>query len=141
MNRLFFYGTLCIAEVFFQVTKRKLEDFCPIEAELFEYGAYYVEGESFPGLLKEAKASTVGIILEVDDEVLSKLWIYEGREDYELCSVNIVSQSKQIQAQCFFSRSLLSLSSKRWSLEQWKQSHDLDQYLRKVEKWCGSTLV
>ncbi len=131
---LFCYGTLCIPEVFKRVTSQDLNSYDPIAAQLLNYEARYVKGESYPGLFYKKAMILEGKLIEVDSLLLDKIWIYEGEDDYDL--VEVMLHSPQLKGYCFFPKKELSLEDKTWDLKSWQEENDLNQFLAQINLWC-----
>ena len=136
MKSIFFYGTLCIPEVFYLITQKKLAFFNPLSASLLGFQAVYVENEIFPALIKVQTNQVVkGVLINVEDSDLKKLWVYEGEEDYFLDKVKVNCEGDLRSAHCFFPNNSLKLTNRAWTIEQWYEQHDFELYLENVKQW------
>jgi len=138
MISIFFYGTLCIPEIFHLVTQKKLEFFKPLSATLIGFQTVYVENEIFPALKKvQTEVLVKGMLIQIEEDDLNKLWAYEGEEDYFLEEVIVNCEGELRNTHCFFPNNSLKLTSRAWTIEQWHEDHDFEQYLEKVKEWIG----
>ncbi len=136
MISIFFYGTLCIPEVFHLVTQKKMDLFKPISAKLIGYQAVYVENEIFPALKKvQTDVFVKGMLIQIEEGDLNKLWVYEGEEDYFLDEIKVNCEGELRSTHCFFPNSSLQLTTREWTIEQWHEEHDFEQYIEKVKQW------
>ncbi len=104
MNSLFLYGTLCVPEVFELVTDLKISDHHVQRARAESFVAYYVSNQQYPGVKKGDRGQYLkGLYIEVGNEALSKLWIYEGEDDYSLQDISVKNdRGESLSASLFF---------------------------------------
>ena len=129
--RLFCYGTLMVPEIMRRVTGGHFE---AIEASLDDYGCYIVQGQPFPGIVREAGAVTQGLLYAgVGDRFLRRLDRYEGElyERVRVCATDAAGRSLQAWAYVIAPVSRGLLSDRAWDLKVFEREH-LGNYLHSV---------
>lgn len=134
--KLFVFGTLRDEEIFKAVTHADLKELQEEgEAFLEGYGAYYVEGENYPGLKTRAGHKQSGIILNLSQPLMDCLIRYEDPEDYALEKVMVNKEGEMVEVFIFLNKSNLTLTNVEWSLERFYESGEKSKVLAMVSHW------
>lgn len=130
----FFYGTLMDPDIAGAVFGRPLAGFAPRPAVLEGYGAYYLNGQSFPMVRPEPGAETPGLVVHgVTGPEAVRLDRYEGPDYFWRLMPVTLSGGEVRAARVFLPRRPGRLSSRRWDLGRWQRT-EKTPYLRALLK-------
>lgn len=131
--KIFIYGTLRHPEVYKIVTGVNLDVIC--KSYLYGYDAFYIERESYPGIIKTKGSRLEGDLIEVSDKYVDRVKFFE--EDYILVPVEVVIEKDQ-KENCFvfMPGANLIVSSDHWSYDKWI-SKDISNYLEESKKFIS----
>lgn len=118
VSGFFFYGTLCYGPLLEHVLAG--EPYSARPAELSDYRAHWVKGQSFPMLVPETGAQTTGVLVEgLSAQAKARLCFYEAGFDYDLRDLTVSTQTGDVPAQVFFARDLPWGPEGLWDLSEW----------------------
>ncbi len=133
----FFYGTLRDPDVFHRVCRVPLSDFDVEPSILFDCRPVYVEGQLFPGLIKDPQAQVEGIVVSgLCQSTQQHIHDFEDPEDYLLKTFQVeeVQTSKQKPVNLFWPQASLLLSARSWDFNVW-QVEEKVSYLELLHHW------
>lgn len=115
MHRLFVYGTLRHGPLLAALLGREVS---MVPAQLTGHRAASLAGRVYPGLVVDPSSSTVGEVVEIDDDELAVLDRFEG-PDYERTPVVVVTGSGEVAAETYLltGPGLADAEDRPWSFE------------------------
>lgn len=118
MSDLFFYGTLCDADLLAVVLGRPVD---MIPAKLPGYAVYWAQGETFPMAVADPKAEAAGVLVcDLDARDLDRLAYYEGGYAYAPAMVAVAGPDRTHAAQVFLPESGRWTPGAPWDLADWQ---------------------
>lgn len=143
MSLLFVYGTLRCEEVVDTILGAgSFKNILKGQASLPKSEAFYVVGEDYPALTDSPSNETLGLLLDVTEEELEKIYKYEDPEDYDLFELETQREGEgPVKALVFWPKAPLREQldhSKPWSYDLWRERVHLGSYLEKVRLWAQS---
>lgn len=115
MKKVFLYGSLLSTPLRAAVLGR---DVSGQAASVDGYRAYWVDGTSYPTIIKQQGATTVGELFSLTNEDLNRISFYEGGFSYDLCPVTLADGSDAVFYQSATEQNL----GAPWSVADW---HDV----------------
>lgn len=123
------YGTLQFDDVWLRVAGRPLTT---VPGEAAGYGVYRVDGREYPGMTPEPGATAAGTVyLDVDDETLARLDVFEG-DEYTRLAVRVTCADgvdRECEAYVIPSESRRLLTDEPWTRESFLASGALERFL------------
>ena len=134
MTTVFLYGTLRDPDVQEIVIGKSFPE---RKALLKGFKAVFVLGEVFPKYLEDERFDLLGTLVDVDDEQLKKIDIFEGVAggDFVKEEVTVECDDQQVKA-LTYDGAKLEKTSRKWTLEEWEKLYK-KSYLERVEKFVS----
>lgn len=123
---VFTYGSLMFPAVWERVVRGRYRS---VPAMLPGYARYAVEGETYPGMVRQSDAAVNGVLyFDVDEADLLALDVFEGSEyRREQVRVSIAADENHVAATYLFTASD-RLTRQPWEPEAFRIRHFMDAY-------------
>ncbi|MEL6677194.1 MAG: NUDIX domain-containing protein [Pseudomonadota bacterium] len=117
---LFFYGSLCDAEVRGLVLGPEAAGTTSCRAVLHDHVLRPVVGEDYPTVVPQAGSEAPGLVVEgLSEEALRRLRYFEDDGDFHLRAVEVVTDAGPVSAQVFENHRQTADPDVVWTLSAW----------------------